>query len=569
MQTLALFDEDQVELPDAEQFMRPERLAALVPTRLSASRSLVNLMAREMWRITSVEFDIDDRARGEAIYRIDTPSQSFSFVVFSFEPKLKGRTGRIIGTDWDMMGALVEGIATERDIRQTRVELPKLYAGRASPKTLVWCRSNRSLRLFEHVIDALASQRQPSVAALWRVGYLMRNTGLDGNGTFGTRSYLSLEDDHPLRAPYHAQMLAAYMMREFSFDLTEHLARCRNPDAVSLDGKLKRVLGIGNGSALGLVFFTNNHPQLVHRWLTIRCHAAMECASIPMDAGSDQHKRFLDLLRRAIRYYEDDPCKYESFTPARSIALDLKRLLAEIELLETRARAEDSRLSYLGFLERQSRQVSNDALEVCFCILMELRPEFVDSLMKYLPATEDLTRSPTDDIASLLDVITREYRWVEQFDMTVPSERRYRWYKSIDAEEPRRGPLEEIPGGFEWALDLPGDIQRLRDKLEKDDPSRLVGEFLFDHPEERWTVERIQGQRGALYHSPHMNMLAEGFIPAHIIRLVNSAFHGLDKTTDTRGRNVLGLIFHGAPIRKDLETGAHGDWLYPAMPEGD
>ena len=35
----------------------------------------------------------------------------------------------------------------------------------------------------------------------------MRNTGLDGNGTFGTRSFRSLESEHPLRTSLSAQML--------------------------------------------------------------------------------------------------------------------------------------------------------------------------------------------------------------------------------------------------------------------------------------------------------------------------------------------------------------------------
>jgi hypothetical protein len=46
------------------------------------------------------------------------------------------------------------------------------------------------------------------MSVLAQACYLMRNTGLDGNGTFGTPSFLALEETHPLRHPLAAQMLA-------------------------------------------------------------------------------------------------------------------------------------------------------------------------------------------------------------------------------------------------------------------------------------------------------------------------------------------------------------------------
>jgi hypothetical protein len=60
-----------------------------------------------------------------------------------------------------MTGALVEGVADEVVVETTRRELPKLYAGRSTPGTLVWCRCNRSMRVFDATVDALAEGRQP------------------------------------------------------------------------------------------------------------------------------------------------------------------------------------------------------------------------------------------------------------------------------------------------------------------------------------------------------------------------------------------------------------------------
>ncbi len=91
-----------------------------------------------------------------------------------------------------MMGTLNEGPATEADIDSERVEIPLLYRGRATPNALVWCRANRSMRGFNATLEALSNGQQPSIDDLNSVCYLMRNTGLDGNGTFGTRSFPSL-----------------------------------------------------------------------------------------------------------------------------------------------------------------------------------------------------------------------------------------------------------------------------------------------------------------------------------------------------------------------------------------
>jgi hypothetical protein len=547
----------------AQTQMQPQRLAALAPTRLSASRALVHRMSRERWNIEIVRFDIDERARGEAVYRIRTPTMTFSFIAFSFEPTLEGRTGRIIGESWDQMGALVEGEVSQADVDQTRRELPKLYAGRATPGSLVWCRSNRSVRLFEHVVERLAEGRQPEVDEIWRVGYLMRNTGLDGNGTFGTRSFGALGEDHPLSAPLHAQMLAAYLMREFSVDLAEHLARCASSTAVPLDPELRRCVGLGNGSGFGLLFFVNVHPFLVDRWLTARNEAVETARGVVLSTGSAEVRRLLELLRRASTFYAQDPFVYYSFTPASAVAADLQILVSQIEDMVSRGPMRAGEV-----VDRVSTGVSVDAVEVLNAMLLEMRPDETD---RYLPAgfiDETLRRRPEASVGELLELLRREYAWTDDFPMDDPRQRKYRWYKSEAAEEPRRGLADEVAGGVEWALDIPGDIQRLRSRLEQVSSDTKVGHFLFEFPEERATVQRVQGLAGRALHSPHMNMLGEDLRPAHVIRLMNSAFHGLDKTSDLDGRwGLWGLIFHGAPTRHDIADGRANDWIYPQRPE--
>ena len=151
----------QPPMRDPSLLMRPERLAALQPSRVSAARALIARAMKGRWRVTRTQFDLDERARGVACYRIEAGGWDFSFPVFSFEPSGEMRTFRIIGRSWDMMGALVEGRISPADMEMTRQEIPKLYHGRATPGTLVWCRSNRSARVLDYCVDALAGGSQP------------------------------------------------------------------------------------------------------------------------------------------------------------------------------------------------------------------------------------------------------------------------------------------------------------------------------------------------------------------------------------------------------------------------
>src|SRR5690349_23010845 len=85
------------QMRSADFLMKPERLALLQTSRVSATRLLMAKAIRERWKIERLDWRIDERARGTALYRIDTPTMPFDFIVHSFEPRMGGRMGRIIG----------------------------------------------------------------------------------------------------------------------------------------------------------------------------------------------------------------------------------------------------------------------------------------------------------------------------------------------------------------------------------------------------------------------------------------------------------------------------------------
>jgi hypothetical protein len=552
----------------ASVLMQPARLAALQPCRLSASRALMIRALRERWRITRLKFDIDEQARGQAFYRIETPQWTFDFPVFSFEYSPIGRTGRIISRSWDMMAALVEGPMSEADIERTREELPKLYAGRATPGTLIWCRSNRSSRAFNHAIEELASGRQPDPAVVGQVCYLMRNTGLDGNGTFGTRSFRTLEADHPLRTSLSAQMLCAYMMRVFAEDLVNHLARCRSPHAVPLSRDIARFLGIGNGSALGLVLFVNNHPRLIDRWLGAREEALASAKALDIKTGDPRLKKLQDLIERAIRFRQQDRVRYDRLKSGVEIARDLKTIHAAVSALIDTGQVDNISWRYplAALCDSVTPKVCTEALETLHALLIELVPEIADPLAERLIVDEETITRPEVPLGALRELLHANYRWALDMDISTPESRRFVWYKSANAEEPRRGPSDEIEWAFNLGLDLPRLAQSLDQALAAGNPREPTAMLLLARPDLRAFVARVQSLADLRYHSPVMNMMADDFVPIEIVGMMNVAIHGIDKTRDYLNRNLRGVLYHGAPLPDEIAAGVADDWFWPGEP---
>ena len=106
------------------------------------------------------------------------------------------------------------------------------------------------------------------------VGYLMRTTAVYGGGKFGCADWEKIADRADLGSAFQAEMLAVYLIRLFSLDLVEHMAR-QNGDvkAVKLALPIRRFLGIGNATGLGMAPFLMNHQVLVHQWVLAKEHA--------------------------------------------------------------------------------------------------------------------------------------------------------------------------------------------------------------------------------------------------------------------------------------------------------
>ncbi len=260
---------------------------------------------------------------------------------------------------------------------------------------------------------------------------------------------------------------------------------------------------------------------------------------------------------------------YEGFAESALVARELETVAAALEELHATGLVGGHREAYplAALADGFEGRLHPETVETLLSLMLELVPEEADRLAGDLIVSEELSVEPAMGCGALRALLHAEHGWALAIDMTAPGARRHAWYKSATAEEPRRGPVDELPAGtHNLGLDLPGLAQALDKALAQRPAEQPVSRLLIEHPELRQMVARVQGLRGLPYHAPHANIMGEDFVPAHIVRLLNAAIHGVDKTRDFLGRNLRGVLLHGAPTAADLSAGTPGDWFYPQEP---
>ncbi len=224
--------------------MSPDRLGAMHQTRISFVRSLIRRMANQNWQTSQHRWDLSEHGFGTAIYRLKTPEHHYHLVVFSDEIADDERNDRVIAEKWDITFALVHGDVDDALLAQLQSNVPLQEAGRNTSKVLVLARANKSVRVFDHLVEALSQGQQPDSQVLASVGYILRTTAVYGNGKFGIADFEILQDNHDFNLSFSAQMCAVYMLRQFSLDWIHFLAQQQGGEqAIHLARPLQRYLG--------------------------------------------------------------------------------------------------------------------------------------------------------------------------------------------------------------------------------------------------------------------------------------------------------------------------------------
>ena len=546
---------------DPSKIMRLSRLGSLHQCRLSFMRQLTRRMAREGWSITRPIFDIDNNGVGRAVYTATGPERSYSLVAFAHDLPPEKRSDRVIAEAWDATFSLFDGVPSAADIDRLEANVPLQEAGRISESELSLSRANRSVRLWGHVVDALASGRQPDPEQLDSVGYLMRTTAVYGSGKFGAADREKIAERTEMQAPFQAEMLSVYLTRVFVRDLVQHMARAKGgAQAVDLDATIAQRLGIGNSTGLGMAPFIVNHPVLFNNWIIAREEAISRVRSVPV-ASEDEANLFRDLLARSA-------VSVDHWNSKHPIQIEkLKDLRRDLSALHSHVSGADllSDHPWDRLLAWAEETLSEEGQEMVASLALEPYGDLVDGLASCMSdSNADAFRidgaMPVKEIVGLLQTA---FGWALETDWDAQDQNARAWYVSEEKLEPRLGERFEEPiAEYEQPLAPARDAARAFADLQHWSGDGPIARFLLEHPEHRHIIRRVQMSAAAPYGEIRDNTIGADLLPIDMLR-AKLSFFGATHFDPRSDRWVRICMFAGAPYPEDLNPGSADLWVYP------
>lgn len=544
-----------------ELVMRLSRLGSFHQSRLSFMRVLTRRLSAEQWRFDRREFSINENGFGYAVYSAIGPERTYSLVAFAHDLPDELRSDRVIAEQWDATFVLFDGEPSAADIDRLANNVPKQEAGRVSASELTLSRANRSVRLWEHVVDKLANGEQPDREQLESVGYLMRTTAVYGSGKFGAADRQSIADRDECRSPFQVEMLTVYLIRTFVRDLVQHVANVRGGDkAVSLDVDLARSLGIGNSTGLGMAPFILNHPALFNNWIIAREEAIAQVRSIESVSKKDVDL-FLTLFERAcssmVQWGTQHELQKNKVAQLNTDLHTLKKHIAANDWQEKHAWDELYRWC--------EKNLGLEAQEFLASLMLEPYGDIIDGFCHCMgsdrPTIEPIDGAMT--VASLGETIDKLYGWATSIDWSDNDANARVWYVSEEKLEPRLGERFEEPiEPFEQPLSPARDVMQLREALTQEKNTQTLAAFLLKFPQHRHSVRRVQTIKELPYAEIQDNTIASDLLPIDMLRCKLSFFGAIhfDPRSD---RWVRIRMFGNAPYPEELNEQNAEFWAYP------
>ena len=545
--------------------MTLERMGSRYPSRLSFSRSMLREMVKENWKIIKAKFDLDKDGYGTAVYELNTPNQIYSLVCFSQYIPEEDRSDRVIAEKWDTSYSLHSGKISEKNLDRLRQNIPLQEAGRSSANELVMSRANKSVRLFEKVIECLSEGLQPNIKEINAVGYLLRTTAVYGNGKFGMSDFVRTKTATHFSQPFRAEMLAVYIIREFSVDLVEHVAYHKNPSkAVKLSNNIKQHLGIGNSTGLGMAPFIIKHPTLIHQWMS-QYEKTLNEIKLIKNIDKKQFNKFIKLLHKA-KLYLDEVLTFDEYQKNKNYnsSVDLNKVIKHCEKISLNA---GSANSWKELIEHCENNYNYDTQEIVKVQIIELFPSIADPLANDMSDEENMGIDTKQTILSLINLIKNKYDWAINIDFKKKNNTYLFWYISEEKLEPRLGERYNEKGA---ELEQPLGIGKMVNELYNfatNLPSTHklnIAEFLLKFPEFRGIIRRIQTLSHYDYGEIKDNILSKQTLPLNMLRFKLS-FFGASRYDPKSDRWLRVSFFAGAPFYENLSSNNVDSWGFATM----
>lgn len=534
----------------AEDVMRLARMGCSHPTRLSFLRSMLRRLRQEKWIVDRPIWEVDASGTGHAVYRTHCGDRTYSLVAFAHDLPEEMRSDRVIATAWDATFTLFDGDPSPSDIERLRQNVPLQEAGRISRSELTLARANRSVRLFRHVIGALSKGDQPDPNEIADVGYLMRTTAVYGSGKFGAADRADIVDRAELTGPFQVEMLTVWLIRAFTVDIVEHLAVVQGGDrAVRLDPEIRRTLGVGNSTGLGMAPFIVRHPVLLNNWIMAREEALARVrvqASAQDTTVAGLRTALESAIRNAAAWTSQHPVQISKLSDLRQ---DLSRISATITTWDWGQDQPWDALWCWGI-----DRLSCEGQEALLSLMLEPHGDLVDDLADSMGADEAATfhLNGAMRVKEVREILERDYGWALCIDFTRPENTARFWYVSEEKLEPRLGERAVEQGAsLEQPLCIARLVSALDETLQEWDQEKPIAAVLLAHPEHRYVVRRVQIAQIHPYAEVRDNLIAADMLPIDLLRCKLS-FFGATRFDPRSDRWVRINLFQGAPFPDEI-----------------
>tara|TARA_Y100000590_G_scaffold2160_1_gene2848 strand:- start:1391 stop:3049 length:1659 start_codon:yes stop_codon:yes gene_type:complete len=550
----------EVELRSPKEIMKLSRLGCFHQSKLSFLRSFLEEF--KDWKYSRDLFDLDKKGYGKAVYSFSKNNRTYSLVCFANELEDEERSDRVIATKWDAAFALHDGVPLKEDIERLYQNVPKQEVGRLSYKELTLSRANRSVRLFNEVVESLSNGRQPDKKILSKVGYLYRTTAVYGSGKFGLADRFRIKNRSEIKGPFRLEMMLVYLVRQFTFDQINHIAKNKNPKKfVELDIEIAKGLGIGNSTGLGMAPFIVNHPTLLNNWVLSRESILKKIREIKI-VKEEQFKIFYDCLNKSI-------CNIENWnTDSEFQKSKIKELLEDLSKTINYLNTLDKKQKYLfnTIYKWIENEVCEECLEYIVSMFMEPFDEIVKEFINRMSADEDkyFTIPSHKTVIQLRDILENHYSELLKLDFKKRENNKNFWFISKNKEEPRLANRFKMNGSeLEQPLAIARDIKKLYEKVIISKNSQTIAEFLIENDNLRHIVRRAFIIEKFPYSEILDNTIGEKLMPIDMLRLKLS-FFGAVKFDPRSDKWLRICMFQGAPLPNQLKN-FDDKWIYNSL----
>jgi hypothetical protein len=540
-----------IPLRDPNVVMKLSRLGSFHQSKLSFLRSF--LKEFKDWEYKKDLFELNEHGYGEAVYSFKKKNRVYSLVCFANQLNEDERSDRVIATKWDTAFTLFDGVPAKQDIERLKNEVPKQEFGRLSFKELTLSRANKSVRVFNHVVESLSKGVQPDRELLDKVGYLYRTTAVYGSGKFGLADRFRIKDRKEIYGPFRLEMMLVYLVRQFTFDQVNHVAKNKNPKkAIKLDPEICRNLGIGNSTGLGMAPFIVNHPTLLNNWISARETSLKKIREIKNISNNDK-ELFLDCLKKSIKNITSWNTESEyQIKKIKFLLSDLNKFIMYLD-------KEFSFKQEYAFNEiylHLEKNYCEECIEYVVSMMMEPFDDIIKPLIQEMSSEEEkYFNIPSErTVAELKAILENKYSEILNIDFSKKKNNLNFWFISKNKEEPRlANRFDDIGAELEQPLAIARDIKKLYNLLSITKNSWTIAKFLSNNNELRHVVRRAFIVEKFPYSEIQDNTIGDEIMPIDMLRLKLSFFGALK--FDPRSDKWLRIcMFQGAPLAEQLKN---------------